>query len=726
MKKRILLLTLCACMMLSCFACKENEKEPAETEAPETIAYETLTEHYKAELSLDDPVNGEFFVGALNNTDGSLCAVEASASPTWSSEWPGNWVEGSDHNGVTLAVTQKSESYDATVPFDMYPTSDNSYSSVVGFTAPWDGKYTVEANLKKVAATRGVTVRLMKEDGTELLSFDVKERGESIELNKRNIDLKQGEKLLIVVSRLEGETESGGYNCAFVSFELKGNIRRPVGADNSGFEGIATWMSYSYDKVVADAVPTAEENNTFDVYLTRGETEGCQIYLHSGDDLSGVVLSMKSGENENISASMFSTERTHTIKNKEYPDSAIPYFGKKLKAKAGITLSFIVEFTTTKDTPAGDYQYTYELKDKSGELNRSFTVNVHVWDIILPEDKTFATACGMWTNNITGAVFADYYELLLDHGMSAYNLPYNILDERADAYMSDPRVTSFRVPSCEGDDEQLLKYYEKLKSNPVWLEKAYLYPIDEPREMSHLNEYRAHCERYKRLCPEIPVIAPFYTNIKAGDNMDQVDHMAVTTELWCPKLCLWDDAKAYEDVPNYSGKSFADRMDEMRAEGDTVWAYVCNDPVMPYAQMFIDTPGNVLRSMYWQMYQRDCVGFLYWSTTHYGEGVDPWNSVYTKINDGDGKPVYGCGFLLYPGMKVGIPGAVPSIRLKISRDGIDDIELFYLAEELLGKDWVLEKTEEVTATLTTYCDNATFDKVRIEIGNAVEAALANE
>jgi hypothetical protein len=66
---------------------------------------------------------------------------------------------------------------------------------------------------------------------------------------------------------------------------------------------------------------------------------------------------------------------------------------------------------------------------------------------------------------------------------------------------------------------------------------------------------------------------------------------------------------------------------------------------------------------------------------------------------------------------------VPSIRAKIVRDGVDDIELFYLAEKYLGKDWLMEKTKEGTPTLTEYTSGDNFIKLRIEIGNALEAAM---
>ena len=81
---------------------------------------------------------------------------------------------------------------------------------------------------------------------------------------------------------------------------------------------------------------------------------------------------------------------------------------------------------------------------------------------------------------------------------------------------------------------------------------------------------------------------------------------------------------------------------------------------------------------------------------------------------------------MYPGVTVHVEGAVPSLRLKILRDGIDDIELMYLAEKHLGREWVMEKVNEATPTLTSYTTEENFYKLRKEIGDALEKALAKK
>ncbi len=515
---------------------------------------------------------------------------------------------------------------------------------------------------------------------------------------------------------------------------------------------IKAWAFHGYEKTIVTAKPGSNLKTDYTVYLTKGETEGCQVAIYANQAIKNVTFGMNkdaSAATDAITTSMFSMDRAHTAsKKKEYTDSLIPYYGKRLQLQENRTLAFMIDFTTTKDTPAGEYKYVYEVKDSDKKVIATYNITVHVWDITLPEEKTFQTAGGLgagWVSNSKGT-YSEWYETALQHNISSYNIPCDILDEKADAYLSDPRMTSFVMPIPKNEDgtineEKLLQYYNKIKGNPEWLKKAIFYPLDEPRTPEHLVELREWERKLGELCPEIDICAPFYTNIQIGEGKDQTEDMMDYTTLWCPKLCLWDDSQSYDKFLNYKpDKTFHERMDEQIAEGDRMWSYVCNAPDNPYAQMFIDTEGTNQRFMFWQFWQRDIDGFLYWSINYYGykEGPNafdlgiknptmqnPWKTVNTKITSNEGT-IYGCGFLFYPGQDVGYGGAVPSIRAKIVRDGVDDIEMFYLAEQYLGKEWLLEKTYEGTPSLTEFVSADKFASLRIEIGNALEAALKNQ
>jgi len=274
---------------------------------------------------------------------------------------------------------------------------------------------------------------------------------------------------------------------------------------------VTAWATHLTDKQIANVKPKNISMNTvYDLYMMRGETEGCQLIIYSDKDIKKGVMESELDKyaDKNLTSEIFVMNKTHTIKGKKWTDSAIPYYGTKIAFDSRLVTPFIVEFTTTKDTPAGDYAYSYEFKNAANnEVLASFTVNVHVWDIVLPEDKTFATSAGI--NGVQIArfdrgpeMYKKYYDMLLEHNVCGHVLPYDILSEEAEAYMSDPRVTSFVIGIWDAklwDDEKLLQYYNRVKENPVWFEKAIVYVIDGPTTEEALANYREYCDRFAKL-----------------------------------------------------------------------------------------------------------------------------------------------------------------------------------------------------------------------------------
>ncbi len=496
---------------------------------------------------------------------------------------------------------------------------------------------------------------------------------------------------------------------------------------------ISSWLTHSYDKLRSDSSAGATKKYT--VYMAKGETEGCQIAFRA-EEGAKVSLKLVSGDSS-LLYGMSSLANKHLIEDKYYTDSTPPYNGEEIAIGAGETTPILVEFRTEQDTDAGDYEFVFEATDGENVIG-SYTVTVHVWNFALPVNKTLQTAVGLGRWRIESLhgycneeLYKKYYDMLLDHGISAYVLPYDILDPRADAYMSDPRVTAFSV-FWEAEDEKLLQYYNKIVSNPEWTKKAFFYPLDEPYKVELLEELKVRCERLKALCPKIGRTSPFYTDLQLGENTDQVDYMSECVNIHCPKLCLYDDRMSYGEYLNYTPeKTFWQRMDDLKARGDKVWTYVCNAPLKPYAALFADYPGFWQRAMYWQTYERGATGFLYWSCNawdYHGTRINPWETVWNSCrgeNPGEPSvPVYGEGILCYPGTKLGIDGPVSSIRMKIFRDGIEDYELFVIAEKLLGREFVIKKINEVTPSLTEYSsDPDMIVKIRKEIGEAIEKAM---
>lgn len=479
-------------------------------------------------------------------------------------------------------------------------------------------------------------------------------------------------------------------------------------------------MTYGYDKIVTDMPAPSELKKSFAISLTKGGKETCQFVVNSDTDTAISVKPVTPG----VKCNVYYMPYTVTIEGHQHTDPIIPYNGETVEVKAGISLPFFLEFESVE---AGDYTASFEITE-NGSVE-TLTVALHVWNFALPAEKTFATSCGIVKSFVekydqSPDAYKKYYDFVLDHGFSAYDLPYDYLDERADEYMSDPRVTSFLLPY--EDDEEVKACAAKIRSNPEWLKKALFLSIDEPHTFELIEEFKREVTRLRNLAPDISSIVPIYTNLQMCEGKDQFEEMLPYLDLHCPKLCFWDDDRSYGRFLDYTPeKTFKERIDELIDAGQRVWSYVCNAPHNPYAQLYIDTDGLMQRLLLWQHYQRRIIGFLYWNTTAWINDGDksPWTEPNNGIPGENQVPIYGCGYLTYPGQPVGIDGPVATQRLKIVRDGLDDVELLYMADKVLGRDWVMERVNEATPTLTSYTTYERFAEIRKEIGDAVDAAL---
>ncbi len=490
---------------------------------------------------------------------------------------------------------------------------------------------------------------------------------------------------------------------------------------------INTRISAGFNKV--QEICTCCKVTDIKLSIAKNEAESCVISILSDKKIENAKIEVvKSNDGFTVEI-----EKEHFIScnGVNWPDPLEPV--SKFDIEAGELTNILVRFTTNAKTEAGKYSFVLALKDGNGEVIFNYTVRIKVWNFALPEEYVICTAMDLKREQIAAKhgvtdpdeiqrLYEAYYELLLKFRVSAYRLPYDMLDERADKFMSDPRVTSF-VLNSSADDETLRKYHAKLSTNPDWMAKATFYPLDEPLHKEHLGILIARCERLKRLCPGVRRTSPFFRNIQFTKETDEIEVLLEHCELMCPKLTCFNDEFIY-CIPGQKEKygSFQSRMDNAQAGGTQVWQYVCWEPGKPYVNMYVDESGLDHRILFWQQHMVGATGFLYWATTHWRSIQDPWTNMATVP---DLSPnVFGDGSLLYNGNKVGIDGPCGSVRLDAIRDGLEDCEMFRMADETLGREWVLNKIRAVTSDLKTYTESGDFfTAVRNEIGNELEKAL---
>jgi len=383
--------------------------------------------------------------------------------------------------------------------------------------------------------------------------------------------------------------------------------------------------------------------------------------------------------------------------------------------KAQTLQQFVITVESTKDTPAGMYTSTITFKDADGKEVKTAAVYAYVWDFTVPDAPYSASLFSGWTGN------TDVYDMMLDYNLSGYTLPYEITDERADAYMNDPRVTAFVIAggaagpngeygvdmyggSMNKTPEQTVANYNKVASNPEWFKKGLFYYTDEPWG-DGLDKVKTSYEYVTDLLgtTNIRNITPLAGNdgnnstyCQAND-VDPVAYIDPYISVWCPQSTafhLWSEGGKWglrRFVKRYG--EFADRAKEFKANGDEMWWYVCCAPEVPYANYFTFYQGVIVRLLSWQQFFNDVDGVLYYRT--FGGMISKH-----KFDIGNGD-----GILAYEGKYWGRDGYAASWRLIQIRDGFDDFDYLRMAEELVGREAVMKVVTKVSSGMLKYTED---------------------
>ena len=502
-------------------------------------------------------------------------------------------------------------------------------------------------------------------------------------------------------------------------------------------EHLLSVPSWSFYEPTAKILRTSalEKKASHTLYLAKNESEYCQLALQLRSRRINMRFTVSDFKNEAGDTLTPIVCEEHYIKTTGStvdgvrPDALIPFDQEKaFDMEAATNYVFFLGVKTAPDTAPGDYVAELTLTNPyapdSKFENLKLTLTAHVWDFALPDAPAMETAMGLSKGEIArehgvaadsekaDQLYKDYYEFLLQHKISAYGLPVDILSDEAERYMNDPRCTTFCIPYAS--DETIRAYYDKLSENPEWMRKGYFYPIDEPSDEEAYARYNAIAERLSSLFPGYNMVTPFYTNeIEiGGEKTYGIDLQSGKSSILCPESVIFDN------------DGFPERAAARQALGDRVWWYVCCGPAptTDYCNLFVQQDGIKHRLLFWQQKQQNVTGFLYWNTVYWCDAPGgPWASAWTT--PWTGPDTFGDGSLLYPGRAVGVDGPVSSLRLEAVTNGIEDYEYLCMAEKLLGADFVNGVIASVSKDLTHYTlSDAQFAVVRTALGAAIEHA----
>ncbi len=486
---------------------------------------------------------------------------------------------------------------------------------------------------------------------------------------------------------------------------------------------------------------------SYHMYMAKNEIEGCQFFVAPSEnmDLNVSVTDFVNKDGATLETELYFEHYFNMAEGGYKMPDALPPVTKAISVKAGNSQGFYFKTKTALDTAAGNYIATVTVKS-GDEIIKTAEVTLTVWDFELAEETPFDTAVNLGRSELAvqhksddvQALYENYYNFMLENRVSAYQLPYDVLSDEANEYMSNPRVTSFAVGGdsvwLTPSDDEIRQIYEKMQSNPEWAEKAYFYYVDEPTEMGKLNGLKAAGERLAELYPGYSMVSPFFYNINIGGGVDQFRFMSDYLGIWCTKINAWTPVDttvegaihmmSQEQVALYG--DYASRVAKEVEGGDKNWVYYCWEPLGPYTTFDASRQTLEQRVALWQAMDNDVTGFLYFASTLWSNGI--WRTIHTT--NAGGKIVYGDGLLLYPGAYPGaeiLDGPISSMRFESLRDGIEDWMYLDMAKSLISKDIYESLMDNVTVSAVDWCkDSELFYDTRVALGNMIESALATD
>jgi hypothetical protein len=197
-----------------------------------------------------------------------------------------------------------------------------------------------------------------------------------------------------------------------------------------------------------------------------------------------------------------------------------------------------------------------------------------------------------------------------------------------------------------------------------WMDRAYCYWADEPQG-PRFNEIITGMDALRAAAPDLQRLLTF--NNSPAEPYDTSLNGRV--DIWTPMAHL----------------AVTPRFTNRLALGEELWWYVAVAPTAPYPNYLIDHPVVAHRIRFWAQKVHGVTGDLYFAINMW-MGRNPWEVTRTW----DWSPANGDGVLVYPPTRVPpsqpvIAAPLPTLRLEQVRDGLEDLEYFWLADQWLER-----------------------------------------
>lgn len=343
-----------------------------------------------------------------------------------------------------------------------------------------------------------------------------------------------------------------------------------------------------------------------------------------------------------------------------WPDALVPLSLASQTVEAGGSAVYWASVRIPNDAAPGEYYGELDIVCNGQPKRLALTVDVR--NLSLPPSHFRATAALYYDSlrdwyKKSGHGFSDadwqiqkqrYADFLLNFGINPYDPPVTWNDAAIDAYLQNPRVHSVRTPPLDSPD--VAPALAALKRTNT-LAKAFYYWNDEPQTPDQFAAIRQNATKLREL--GIPQLVTAHPSPELGGAVD----------IWCPNVAN-ALTNGHLDIP---------ALKREQAAGHATWLYTMVIPKHPYPTWLLDDDSSAILSYALLWVRTGATGFVY-SMVH-GWGPHPLQDLTSFANTN------GDGTLLYPAELVGGQGPMPSIRLMLLRDAIEDYAIWEKAKD---------------------------------------------
>ena len=389
---------------------------------------------------------------------------------------------------------------------------------------------------------------------------------------------------------------------------------------------------------------------------------------------------------------------------------------------AGATRSAWIDVLVPQNAPSGYYSGAITVKDGTTIL-ATLPVRLAVWDFALPSTATLRSGFGLGWDSLCKQAYGDYYacntfpgaggdsdkatelthvlqgKMFLDYRVSLAAIVYApvggsdfshfdavygpLLGGTTDTRLPGAKLTGIWYTGDDTNSQQMSRWRDHFAAATNWGALTADYYCDEPPNGCSWADALSRATAIHTAAPGLlTLLTTNYANASAHGLLDAVDVLVPIIEEMEPR----------------GGTNARSSYDTWLAKPNKhIWWYQSCDEhescdngspgpaESTWPSYMVDASSTRNRVFQWLAYLDRIEGELYYATDYCwtadncgdatsGHTTDPWVSIYAFGGNGDGT-------LYYPGTPAKIGGStpvpVPSLRLALIRDGMEDFEYLH-------------------------------------------------